>query len=89
MRVDWISVRFLRDLCDDFARKMAEATNRPFESGYYANPLKIARVTPLFKGGTKNLCCNYRPVSANSNLSKVSENVIYTGLYDLATTNHS
>ena len=30
MGVDRISVRSLRDLGDDFARKMAEATNRAF-----------------------------------------------------------
>ena len=85
--MDRISVSFLRDLGDDFAQKIAEATNRAIESGYYAISLKIARVTPLFKGGTQNLRCNYRPVSVNSNLSKVSENVIYTRLYDFATTN--
>ena len=87
MGVDQIRVRFLWDLGDDFARKMAEATNRALESGYYANPLKIARMTPLFKGGIQNLRCHYRRVSVNLNLSKVSENVIYTRLYNFATTN--
>ena len=37
---------------------------------------KQANVTPLFKKGNKNCCCNYRPVSLTSHVVKVLERIL-------------
>ena len=41
---------------------------------------KIAKITPVFKKGQKNILKNYRPISVLSNLSKITESVMYDRL---------
>ena len=50
--------------------------NSCFESGHYPDGLKIARVTPLHKGGFKFEMKNYRPISILSVLNKIFETII-------------
>ena len=44
------------------------------------NNLKIAKVIPIFKQGSRSLCDNYRPISVLPVLSKVFEKCIYNQL---------
>ena len=44
--------------------------NSCLESGHHTDRLKIARVTPLHKGGSKSEMKNYRPISILSILTK-------------------
>ena len=48
----------------------------------FPNGWKIAKVTPLFKKGSKCELGNYRPISAMPLVSKVFEKNIYHQLYD-------
>ena len=48
----------------------------------FPNEWKIAKVTPLFKKGSKRELGNYRPISVLPLVSKIFENIIYHQLYD-------
>ena len=48
----------------------------------FPNEWKIAKVTPLFKKGSKRELGNYRPISALPLVSKMFEKIIYHQLYD-------
>jgi len=44
--------------------------------GIFPDNLKIAKVTPIFKQGSRSSCNNYRPISVLSALSKIFERCI-------------
>ena len=48
----------------------------------FPNEWKFAKVTPLFKKGSKRELGNYRPISVLPFVSKVFEKIIYHQLYD-------
>ena len=45
--------------------------NASLRQGVFANPLKIAKVTPIFKARNKKCVQNYRLISVLSSLSKI------------------
>ena len=49
--------------------------------------LKIARVTPSFKGGENYELGNYRPISVQPCFSKILEKIMYNCLYKYLTDN--
>ena len=50
--------------------------NLTLERGIFPNSLKIAKVIPIFKQGSRSSCNNYRPISLLSALSKIFEKSI-------------
>lgn len=54
--------------------------NNCMYSGVFPDPLKIARVIPLYKSGDKNDITNYRPISLLPVLSKIFEKLIHARL---------
>ena len=47
--------------------------NLSLKTGVFPESLKIAKVIPIFKQGSRLLCNNYRPISVLSVLSKIFE----------------
>ena len=54
--------------------------NSCLESGHHPDGLKIARFTPLRKGGSKSEMKNYRPISVLSVFNKIFETIIKSRL---------
>jgi len=54
--------------------------NSSFSYGLVPSELKIAKVTPIFKSGEKNLINNYRPISILPFFSKIMEKLMYNRL---------
>merc|ERR1711954_64393 len=54
--------------------------NLSINTGIYPNSLKIAKVIPIFKSGSKNSVNNYRPISILSTINKIFEKIIYSRL---------
>ncbi len=52
--------------------------NNCIHSGVFPDPLKIARVIPLYKNGDRNDITNYRPISLLPVISKIFEKLIHT-----------
>ena len=60
---------------------LTKVFNKCMTEGIYPDSLKIARVTPVFKGGNKNITSSYRPISILTQLNRIFEKLIYERLY--------
>ena len=61
--------------------------NLSLQTGIFPDKLKIARVTPLFKGGGNYELGNYRPIFVIPCFSKILEKIMYNRLYKYLTDN--
>ena len=55
--------------------------NLCIREGTSPQSLKCSQVVPIYKGGPKDLCTNYRPISLLSPINKIFEKLIYSCLY--------
>ena len=63
------------------APSLTHIFNESITSGNIPDEWKCAKVTPIFKGkGSPEQCCNYRPISVTSHVSKLMEKAV---LYQL------
>lgn len=76
MGCDEIPVTFLKNNKFFFSNLLSSFINTSFEQGKFPDSLKLARVTPLFKGGDPMDVGNYRPISVLPIFSKVFETVM-------------
>ena len=56
--------------------------NESFFSGTFPDKLKIAKVTPIYKKGSRSAKFNYSPISVVSVFSKIFEKLMYNRLYN-------
>ena len=68
-------------------KPMLHIFNLPLQSGIFQDKLKVARVTPLFKGGRNYELGNYRSISLLPFFSKINEKIMYNYLYKYLTDN--
>ena len=71
-----ISSKFLKLCKNHVAVLLAKLYNRCIAEGIFPSPLKLAKVTPVFKKGNKRSISNHRPISVLSNLSKNFESIL-------------
>ena len=79
---DGISLVLLKQLSSTISYPIAKLVNMSFEQGVFPTAMNIARVIPIYKGKSKELFTNYRPISLLSNVSKVLEKVMHKRLYE-------
>ena len=72
---DFIPVSIMKDCIVQIAEVLSHIINSSFSSGIFPNELKIAKVYPIFKSGSKNLFSNYRPISVLPSFSKIFEKI--------------
>ena len=61
---------------------LCEIFNLFIKTGEYPDPLKIAKVIPIFKKGDPSLASNYRPISVLSCINKIYEKILFRRLYN-------
>ena len=72
----------LKLLNSHIAPIISKLINLAFEEGVYPSCLKLDKVLPIFKSGSKTIPGNYRPISLLSNINKIVEKSIYIRLYN-------
>ena len=78
---DEISSDVLKYVFDALIRPIKHIFDLSLKIGVFPDKLKIARVTPIFKSGQKEIVNNYRPISVLSCFSKILERIMYNRLY--------
>lgn len=78
---DEFTARFLKISHDLIAPILCDIFNLSIKTGEYPDLLKIAKVSPIFKSGSKNLTSNYRPISVLSCINKIFEKILAKRIY--------
>ena len=65
----------------EVASPLAKIANLSFETGVQPEKLKLAKVIPIYKKGSKLSTSNYRPISLLSNINKIFENIVFERVY--------
>ncbi len=77
---DDIDVKILKKVSDSIVVPITHLCNLSLSNGNVPNDLKIAKIVPIYKKGTKDKLSNYRPVSVLPALSKIYERLVYNRL---------
>jgi hypothetical protein len=75
--VDGIGVKLIKNIASNIGPTLCKLINLSIQGGIFPDNLKRARITPIFKSGSRKECTNYRPISVLPAISKVYEKVIY------------
>ena len=79
---DNISSNIIKQCFGTLNRRLYYIYNIFVQSGVFPEEIKIARVTPIFKGGEVSDLGNYRPISALCCFSKIlKKKIMYNRLY--------
>lgn len=76
--IDGIPVRVIKRCKHVIAPCLAELINLSFSTGVYPDALKVAKVTPIYKNGEKELVENYRPISVLPAINTIVEKILYS-----------
>ena len=79
---DGIPTIVLKNCADELAIPLLTLFNRTIELGQLPVDWKMAKITPIFKKGSKKIAGNYRPVSLTSQPCKVLERIIRRHVVD-------
>ena len=85
--IDGISVKLLKTLAQEIAIPLSHIFNLSLNQGVFPLALKSSRVTPIFKGGSNEVCDNYRPISLQSSIAKILEKIVAINLTNHLDTN--
>ena len=77
-----VPVTILKTIKGYITEPLAFSVNDSFTSGNFPDKLKLARITPIFKKGSRFDKDNYRPIAVLSSFSKVFEKAMYHRLYN-------
>ena len=76
-----LSTSVLKRIRRHVSHVLCHIVNLSLRTGIFHDCLKLARVTPIPKGGDSTNTGNYRPVSVLPIFSKIFEKVVYKQLY--------
>ena len=79
---DSINILVLKAAFPSISHILTSLINACFKHGKFPNCLKIARITPMFKGGNKNDLGNFRPILLLLVVSRVLEKYINIRIYE-------
>ena len=72
-----------------FTNTLAKIITSSFQEGIFPQPLKLARVVPIFKSGSKGDVSNYRPISLLDSFSKIYEKLMHNRVVEFMESNQS
>jgi len=77
---DQLSSVLLKSIAHVIANPLSIIINHSFINASFPDSLKIAKVIPIYKSGSKSDISNYRPISLLNTCSKIYEKLIYVRL---------
>jgi len=77
---DELSAKVIKKCTSHILFPLSHVFNMSFSSGVFPIELKLAKVIPLYKGDSKYILSNYRPVSVLPVMSKILERLMYNRL---------
>ena len=69
--LDGITARIFKSAATIVCATLLKIINTSFQTGVFRDSLKLAKILPIHKGGSKSDPSNYRPISILSVLSKI------------------
>ena len=85
--LDGLSARFLKISSQTISKPLMKIINLSIQQGQYPSLFKMAKVTPIYKKGSKSDKNNYRPISILPVLSKIIEKHVSDNLKQYLETN--
>ena len=79
---DNITNKLLKEICDLLIDPLHHIFNLSISTGIFPEDMKLADISPLFKGGNRHMLNNYRPISLLPTISKLLEKIIYARTYN-------
>ena len=79
--LDKVSSRLLEDAADIVAPSLTSLFNISINTGCFPSTWKLAKISPLFKKGSKQDPSNYRPISVLPTINKLLEKAVHMQLY--------
>ena len=77
-----IPTKILQMISNIISIPLSKIINISIVTGTYPERLKMVKVIPIFKKGSRLVVSKYRPISLLSNLNKHFEKVVYKRIYD-------
>ena len=74
---DKIPTMLIKDAADLICKPLKMVFNSSLRKGIFPDVWKLARVTPIFKSGSKSEANNYRPISVMSVFSRILERIVH------------
>ena len=79
---DKIATMLIKDAPDLICKLLTMVFNSSLLNGIFPDVWKLARVTPIFKSGSKSEANNYRPISIISVFSRILERIVHDQVYE-------
>lgn len=79
--LDGISTKAIKCAKNLISSNLSKSFNKLLVDGNFPDTLKMAKVTPIYKSGSKVEPGNYRPISVLPVLSKLLEKILHNRLY--------
>lgn len=77
---DGLPIKAFSSLPAEAITALTSLINDSFKKGVFPQCLKTAIIIPLFKGGSRDAACNYRPIALLPTLSKIIERLVKSRL---------
>ena len=85
---DGLDVNIITSVYEFIKKPLLKIFIESINLGIFPEKMKIAKVTPIYKSGKKQLLRNYRPISVLSCFSKILERIMYNRVYNYLTDNN-
>ena len=85
---DKVHVNVVLSVYDEVKKPLFQISKNSLKNGIVPENTKIAKISPTFKSGKKELLTNYRPISVFPCFSKILERIMYNRLYEYLNQNN-
>ena len=85
---DHIDVKVVKKVIPFICKPLSQIFNMSMSTGLVPDNLKVAKVIPVFKSGSKECMSNYRPISVLTVFSKIIEKCVFSRISNFLSSNN-